>query len=218
MPRLTRRTFHRFLLAGLAAALMPGAARADLVEGRDWRPVTPARPGATPGKIEVLEFFSYGCPHCADLGPLIGPWASRLPADVAFRRVPVSFGRAAWASLARLYFALELTNNLGHLDHAVFQAVTRERRNLFTDKAILAWLADQGVDTGTFATMLSSFAVETQVAQSDALVRDFNIDAVPTIVVDGRFVVLNREAKGFQEILAAADRLIALARSQNQPS
>jgi protein dithiol oxidoreductase (disulfide-forming) len=216
MP-LTRRRFHRLLLGTLGAALVPTLAAADLLEGRDWRPLTPPRPGAVPGKIEVLEFFSYGCPHCADLNPLITPWAGLLPGDVAFRRVPVSFGRAAWANLARLYFALELTGDLGRLDEAVFNAVARERRNLYTDKSILAWLQDRGLDTTAFAAMFRSFAVETQVAQSDALVRDFKVDAVPTIVVDGRYVVLAREAKGFPDTLAIADGLIAMARRQAQP-
>lgn len=212
MP-LTRRDFHRTLLGALVTALVPAAASADLLEGRDWRPVTPPRPGAVPGKIEVLEFFSYGCPHCADLNPLIEPWTARLPQDVTFRRVPVTFGRAAWANLARLYFALELTGDLRRLDQAIFNAVTRERRSLYTDKAILAWLGGQGVDTTAFASVLNSFGVETQVAQSDALARDFKIDGVPTIVVDGRYVVLGREAKGHREILAIADGLIQMARA-----
>jgi thiol:disulfide interchange protein DsbA len=217
MP-LTRRRFHRLLLGTLGAALVPTLAAADLLEGRDWRPLTPPRPGAVPGKIEVLEFFSYGCPHCADLNPLIKPWAGLLPGDVAFRRIPVSFGRAAWANLARLYFGLELTGDLGRLDEAVFNAVTRERRNLYTDKAILAWLQDQGADATAFEALFRSFAVETQVAQSDALARDFKIDAVPTLVVDGRYVVLARDTKGFPEILAIADGLIAMARRQARPS
>jgi thiol:disulfide interchange protein DsbA len=211
---LTRRRFHRVLLGSLGAALVPTLASADLLEGRDWRPLTLPKPGAVPGKIEVLEFFSYGCPHCADLNALIKPWAMLLPADVAFRQVPVSFGRAAWANLARLYFALELSGDLGRLDETVFNAVTRERRNLYTDKSILAWIEDQGVDPTAFSAAFRSFAVDTQVAQSDALVRDFKIDAVPTLVVDGRYVVLAREAKGFPEILAIADGLIAMARRQ----
>jgi thiol:disulfide interchange protein DsbA len=216
MP-LTRRRFHRLVLGTLGATLVPHLATADLLEGRDWRPLTPPRPGAVPGKIEVLEFFSYGCPHCADLSPLIKPWAGLLPGDVAFRRIPVSFGRAAWANLARLYFGLELTGDLGRLDEAVFNAVTRERRNLYTDKAILAWLQDQGADAAAFEALFRSFAVETQVAQSDALARDFKIDAVPTLVVDGRYVVLARDTKGFPEILAIAEGLIAMARRQAQP-
>ena len=214
----TRRRFHGALLAALGVALLPATQALELVEGRDWRMLSPPQPSTNTQRIEVLEFFSYGCPHCADLSPLIKPWAGLLPGDVAFRRIPVSFGRAAWANLARLYFGLELTGDLGRLDEAVFNAVTRERRNLYTDKAILAWLQDQGADATAFEALFRSFAVETQVAQSDALARDFKIDAVPTLVVDGRYVVLARDTKGFPEILAIADGLIAMARRQAQPS
>lgn len=214
---LTRRDFHRLFLGMLGAALLPNAAQAELVEGRHWRAITPPRPGSVPGKIEVLEFFSYGCPHCADLNPLIKSWAERLPQDVAFRRVPVAFGRAAWTSLARLYFALELAGDLGRLDQAVFLAVNKERRNLFTEQAVLAWLSGQGVDTAAYASHFGSFAVETQIAQSDALVRDFQVDAVPTIAVDGRYVVLGREAKSLPDLLRIADGLIAKARAETKP-
>jgi thiol:disulfide interchange protein DsbA len=146
---------------------------------------------------------------------LIEPWAARLPHDVTFRRIPVTFGRAAWANLARLYFALKVTGDLKRLDQSIFEAVIRQRRGLYTEKAILAWLGEQGVDTAAFASVFSSFAVETQVAQSDALVRDFKIDGVPAITVDGRYVVLGRGAKGFAEILGIADGLIAMARTES---
>jgi thiol:disulfide interchange protein DsbA len=108
MP-LTRRRFNLLLLGALGTALRPAVAGADLMEGRDWRPLARPQPPSEPGKIEVLEFFSYGCPHCAHLNPLIKPWGAALPADLSFRRVPVTFGRAAWANLARLFFALEAT-------------------------------------------------------------------------------------------------------------
>lgn len=214
MP-LTRRDFQRILMGAVAAALFPVGAVSDLVEGRDWRRVNPRRPSATAGKLEVLEFFAYGCPHCADLNPLIEPWAARLPHDVTFRRIPVTFGRAAWANLARLYFALNVTGDLKRLDQSIFEAVIRQRRGLYTEKAILAWLGEQGVDTAAFASVFSSFAVETQVAQSDALVRDFKIDGVSAITVDGRYVVLGHGAKGFAEILGIADGLIAMARTES---
>jgi protein dithiol oxidoreductase (disulfide-forming) len=205
------------VLAGVAAALVPGTASAELAEGRDWWPVTPVRPGPVADQIEVLEFFSYGCPHCADLNPLIVSWAGGLAADVALRRVPLTFGRTVRTSLARVYVALELMGELGRLDQAVFKAVTQERRNLYSDQAILAWIKDRGVDAAAFAEMLVSFAVATQVAQGDALARDLRIDAVPTIVVDGRYAVLGRETKGFAEVLDIADQLIVLARSQRRP-
>ncbi len=220
MP-MTRRRFHRLLLGAAGAALVPNlvptlAAEAQLQEGRDWRPITPPRPGAVPGKLEVLEFFSYGCPHCGDFNPVVEPWAKHLGADLSFRRVPVTFGRAPWAALARLYFALELSGDLARLDQAVFTAVTKDKRNLFTDAAILAWLGGQGADTAAFGPLLGSFAVATQLAQAEALARDFQIDSVPTLVVDGRYAVVGREAKGFADLLAIADGLIVKARAAGQ--
>ena len=149
MP-LTRRRFNHLLLGTLGVALRPAAAGEDLVEGRDWRPLVRSQPPSEPGKIEVLEFFSYGCPHCAHLNPLVKPWAASLPAGLSFRRVPVTFGRAAWANLARLFYALELTGDLERLDQAVFAAVSEQRKNLFTEAAILAWVQGQGVAGDSF--------------------------------------------------------------------
>ena len=91
----SRRGAVRALLAGALAANLPAFAQ---TAGKDYVPVQPAQPGDTPGKIEVLEFFSYGCPHCNDFNPLIHAWAAKLPADVVFRKVPITFGRAAWAA------------------------------------------------------------------------------------------------------------------------
>jgi len=213
MP-LSRRRFHQLCLSVLGASLLPNAARAELVQGRDWRPITPPQPSGVPGKIEVLEFFAYGCPHCADLNPLIEPWAKALPEDVAFRRVPVSFGRAAWANLARLYFALELLGELPRLDQAVFEALHRGRVSLFTEPAIRAWVAEKGIDAKTFQAAFESFDVDVRLKRSDELVRDYKVDAVPMIAVGGRYAVTGTGVKALPDLLRIADELIALARTQ----
>ncbi|TCT20722.1 thiol:disulfide interchange protein DsbA/DsbL [Thiobaca trueperi] len=210
---LNRRRFNQFLIGALGASMLPTAG-AELVQGQDWRPVDPPQPGDAPGKIEVLEFFSYGCPHCSDLNPLIDAWVKELPADVAFRRVPVSFGRAQWANLSRLYFALDSTDNLGRLNQAVFDALHKERVRLFTKEAIIEWIATQGVDTKAFAEAFDSFDVQTQLSRSDYLVGRYLIDAVPTIAVAGRYVVISQPRKGLPGLLTTADALIAKARAE----
>jgi thiol:disulfide interchange protein DsbA len=212
--QITRRRFHACLIAALGTALWPEAWASDLVEGRDWRAVSPPQPSSNAARIEVLEFFSYGCPHCADLNPLITRWAKGLPADVELQRVPVTFGRAAWASLARLYFALHFEGALERLDQAVFDAVTKQRVNLFTEKAVLDWVAEQGLDRAAFATLLKSFEVETALARANALAKRFAVDAVPMIAVDGRYAVVGEAARGHEERLAIADQLIDKARRQ----
>ena len=209
---MSRRRFNHLLLGTLGVALGPAAAGADLVEGRDWRPLVRPQPPSEPGKIEVLEFFSYGCPHCAHLNPLIKPWAAALPADLSFRRVPVTFGRTAWANLARLFFALELTGDLERVDQAVFTAVSEQHKNLFTEAAILAWVQGQGVAVDSFKEAFNGFTAETQLRLSDGLVKAYGVDAVPMITVAGRYLVVGDDAKGYEDLLAIADRLIDKAR------
>lgn len=211
--RLSRRRFHQLMIGSLGLLTLPHA-RADLVEGQDWRAISPPQPSDTPGKIEVLEFFSYGCPHCSHLNPLIDPWAKQLPADVAFRRVPVSFGRTAWANLARLYYALESTGDLERLNQAVFDALHQEHVRLYTKPDILDWVAAKGVDAKKFGEVFDSFDIQTQVSRSEYLVSHYQIDAVPTITVAGKYAVLGKAVKGQSDLLTIADQLIAKARTE----
>ncbi|NCA70331.1 MAG: thiol:disulfide interchange protein DsbA/DsbL [Sphingobacteriia bacterium] len=210
---LTRRGFNQTLLGAIGVALLPWQpAVANLIEGRDWRAISPPQPRGEAGKIEVLEFFSYSCPHCGDLNPLIKPWAAALPPDVTFKRVPVTFGRVAMANLARLFHALEYSGDLERLDQDIFTALHRERVKLFTEKDILDWVASRGVDPDEFKSLFNSFAVETQLKRADTLVQRFRIDAVPTITVDGRFVVTGGNSHA--ERLIIADQVILMARDQ----
>ncbi|MBB1127275.1 thiol:disulfide interchange protein DsbA/DsbL [Thiospirillum jenense] len=223
MP-ITRRTFHRMFVTAIGTLLSPFAIRAiaienettptSLVEGRDWERVKSLQSIADTNKIEVLEFFSYGCPHCGHFNPLLIEWAEKLPTDVTFQRIPVTFGRAAWEMLARLYFALNYTGDLKRLDQMVFDAVTRDHTNLYSEKSILKWLEAQKVDTTAFASVLNSFEVAAQLARAAELNDRYQIDAVPRLIIDGRYVVIGREAKSLNDLLKIADDLLALVRTQ----
>jgi len=220
MP-LTRREFHRAFLATLTAAALPAAVQAaapamQLVEGRDWGPITPPQAGDSPGKIEVLEFFSYGCSHCRDFNPLITRWEKQLPKDISFRRVPVTFGRAAWSSLARLFYTLEATGQLARLDQAVFDAIHLRKTNLYTEKDVWSWVASQGVNSKTFRDQMNSFAVETRMARGETLARNYKVSGVPLVTVDGRYAVLGNAAQGLPDLLAIADGLIGQARQNRR--
>lgn len=210
----SRRRFSQSLLALLALGGLPPAQARELVEGRDWVPINPPQPGAGDGRIEVLEFFSYGCSHCADMNPLIKPWAKRLPEGVTFQRVPVSFGRAAWANLARLYLALEATGDLERLDQAVFDALHKQRANLYTPDLIFDWVAARGVDAKAFAGIFNSFAVSGRLSRSDQLVRAYGVDAVPRITVAGRYSVTGEGARSLEDLLSIAEALIGRAQAE----
>lgn len=229
---LSRRQFHVRVLAALGGALLPVSLMAkqaaektpdqaaeqtpgELREGQEWRAISPPQPSDELGIIEVLEFFSYGCSHCAHINPLVKDWAARLPADVQFRRVPVTFGRAAWKNLARLYYALELAGVLDKLDQQVFKAVTEERIALYREGPMLDWVEEQDVDRDAFAEIFQGFAVETKVGRAKALSERYEVDGVPMIAVGGRYAVLNSGAKGYEDLLVIADQLIDKARQES---
>jgi len=202
----------------LAAALCAGTpARAQLAEGRDYRLLTPARPTSSPGKIEVVEFFSYACPHCARLNPLVSAWAAKQPKDVVFKRVAVSYGRAAWMNLSRSYYALEATGDLSKLDAALFRAIHDEHQNLFDEQSIGDWVGKEGGDATRFANAYVSFGVNNQTVQADQMAEDYAIDGVPALTVNGRYVVITPtepedEVQRFRELLLRADKVIAMTR------
>ena len=211
---LTRRHFNQLVFSSLALAALPMSAQAKLIEGEDWRAITPAQPSDAPGKIEVLEFFSYGCPHCGSLNALLKQWEATLPEDDVLRRVPITFGRQAWANPARLFYTLESLEQLDRLDQAVFTALHDQRVKLYTEPAILDWLNDKEIDIQRFKDVFSSFDIQTKLGRSDYLAERYQIDAVPTLAVAGRYAVLGHKAKGMPDLIAIADQLIDRARDE----
>lgn len=183
--------------------------------GRDFTLINP--PLETPkGKIEVIEFFSYGCSHCNDFHPVISQWAAALPKDVSFRRVPVSFNRAEWARLSRIYFTLELTSDLAKLDSAVFDAIHKERVSFKTDEAVVNWAASKGADAKKFADTMASFSMQSKVVRADKESRDAHITGVPAIVVDGKYLLNNEAVTNFGDLLKLTDSVVAKARQDRK--
>lgn len=198
----------------MLAVVLP--VRAELVVGRDYVPIIPAQMTDTPAKIEVIEFFSYGCPHCSDFHPIVGKWAAALPSDVTFKRVPVTFGRPPWASLARLFYALETTGDLAKLDSAVFDALHKAGSKLYDDKSITAWVAAQGVDAKRFTEAYNSFAVVSKAKRADQMVQTYKIQGVPAMTVDGKYLVTGKELKGLAELPSLTDQVIGMARTDRK--
>ena len=204
---------RRFLSSALAlgATMSVSAPLFAQTAGREFNPINPIQPTDDPSKIEVVEFFSYGCPHCADFNPLLNLWAAKLPADVVLKKVPVSFGRAAWANAAKLYYALEVTGDLKRLEGDVFKAIHQERTNLFDEKTINSWVAARGVDGKKFSEAFGSFGVMSKLRRGDQMAQGYKIEGVPAMAVDGKFLIA---AMGFEQQLATADKLIVRVRSE----
>ena len=201
-------------LAAIALALLSFAAQAQLAVGRDYALIDPAQPTDTPTKIEVTEFFSYACPHCADLEPYIVKWAAKLPADVVLKRVPVGFNNPFYQLMARFYYTLEAIGKGKQLDAAVFSAIHEKGLKLIDDKSLMDWVTAQGVDAKTFSDAYSSFGVMSKVKRADQLAQAAKIRGVPALVVDGRYLVVGQNVKSHAEMLALTDKIIDKRRAE----
>lgn len=198
---------------GLGAGLPSLALAQGPVEGTHYvKLAQPAPTSAPAGKIEVVEFFWYGCPHCNHFEPYLAAWAAKLPADVAFRRIPVAFRENPFGLHQRLYFAIEALGLLGTLHQKVFHAIHEENLKLDKPELITDWVAKQGVDKAKFQSVFDSFGVQTKCRQARTLTDAYKIDGVPAIGVGGRFytsVGLNGTP---EKALATTDALIAKLR------
>lgn len=200
-----------FLGAAMGSALTVALPSFAQTVGKDYTLISPVQPTEDAGKIEVIEFFSYGCPHCAEFNPLVVAWAAKLPGDVVFKKVPITFGRAAWANTSRLYYTLDITGDLARLESEVFKAIHVERVNLFDERTLNEWVAKKGVDAKKFADTFKSFGVNSKVSRADQMAQAFRIQGVPALAIDGKFMV---GGQSFNDQLAVADKLIVKARSE----
>lgn len=207
---------RRELTTGAAAGLLTLATGAQAqgagpVEGRDFVRVNPPVPVPPGGKIDVIEFFSFGCPHCYTFEPMLEAWLKRLPPHVAFRRVPVSFN-APFEGYAKVYYALEAMGLLEQMHKRVFAAIHVQRQRLDKDAELAAFVSSAGGDGAKFVETYKSFGVATKVRQGKQLFDAFKIDGVPTLGIHGRWFTSGSLAGGHEKALAVADQLIERAR------
>jgi protein dithiol oxidoreductase (disulfide-forming) len=201
----------RNTLLALALVVLSMPAFAALTVGTDYRTIDPPQHTDSSGKIEVTEFFSYGCPHCYEFYPMISAWVAKLPKDVVFKRVATGLGRTAWTNLAKTYYALEATGDLTRLDAPLFHAIHEEHKPLFDEAAISAWMGQHGVDTVKFNTAFESFGVNTKLNQAEEMSENYKVDGVPALAVDGKYLVMG---SSFEQILSNLDALVAKVRAE----
>jgi protein dithiol oxidoreductase (disulfide-forming) len=190
------------------------AGAAEPVEGKDYVRLKNAQPVETGKKIEVIEFFSYGCPHCNDLEPILDAWLAKLPPDVQFRRVPVMF-QQRWEGLARIYYTLDAMGDEARLSPEVFKAIHAGGLPLYQDKAFFDWAAGHGLDRTKVAEVYGSFAVNSKFNRAKALAQAYNIQSVPTMVIDGKFVTSSDRVGTHAALPPVLDALIAKARAEH---
>jgi protein dithiol oxidoreductase (disulfide-forming) len=169
-------------LGGAAVAQQPAAP----AEGREFRTVKPAQPTEAPdGKVEVVEFFWYGCPHCHSLEPILKDWVARLPAHVAFRKVHVPFAVVAHQ---QLFYTLQALGKADALNDRVFAAIHEQRQRLDKPEDMADFAARHGVERKQFLDTYNSFGVRTRMQRATQLAAGYKIDGVPSFGVNGKYV------------------------------
>ena len=221
---MKRRDFHLTASALTASALSLSAwaqapaakpvagAPLKLSEGKDYNRLDhPLATDAGAGKIELIEFFWYSCPHCNAFEPTFANWVKNAPKDVVVRRIPVAFNDS-FAPQQRLFFTLEALNLLDSLHAKVFQAVHVDKQPLNTDASIQAWAEKQGVDKTKFAEAYKSFGMASKLRRAVQLQNDFKVEGVPSLGIAGRFYTDGSMAGSMERALQVTEALLAQVR------
>lgn len=185
----SKRTLLSAAALGLAISFsgLSGAQSPKIEEGFDYRILPTPQPLESKGKVEVIEFFWYGCPHCYDFEPELNVWLKRQPKDVIFRKVPVAF-RDDLMPHSQLFYALEAMGKGDALNDKVMYAMHKENKRLMTENEIADWVTTQGIDRNTFLATYRSFAVVSKARAARQMADTYRIDGVPTVVMQGRYM------------------------------
>ena len=198
MKRILSLLLAACALAPLAAAAQPQFAYSE---------VKPAIPVETDGKIEVVEFFWYGCIHCYNLEPAVEKWEKTLRKDVQFRRVPAVFNDR-WAIDASIFYTFEAMGLLDKLHRPFFDAIHRERLRTDNAQALNEWLQKQGVDAKKFDATLKSFGVQSKTRRAAQLTALYKIDGTPAMAVNGRYTVSTEQGRSQNGLFETVNYLV----------
>ncbi|RMF16227.1 MAG: thiol:disulfide interchange protein DsbA/DsbL [Gammaproteobacteria bacterium] len=191
----------------LMASLILPAQAANFEAGKHYQVLPAAVPTQDPTKVEVVELFWYGCPHCYRFDPLVHAWKKKLPEYAYFRAMPMAFN-AQWALHAQTFYALQAIGWEEKVHQAVFDALARDHKPLLSEEAITDFLVQQGVPGEAFSKAFRSFAVKGKLNQSRKAATDYRVDGVPALVVNGKYVITASGAGDFLTMLRIADYLV----------
>jgi thiol:disulfide interchange protein DsbA len=201
---------HRFMIAAAALAFSAAGALAQ-----PFSSLNPAQPTEGGGKIEVIEFFWYGCPHCYTLEPAVVAWVKKAPQDVVFKRVP-AVPSAAWEENARMFYTLEAMGKLDEYHQKVFDAIHKSNVNMNNKKMRDEWLAKNGIDPAKYAEVEKSFSVATKVNRAKQLTYSYKVESVPRVAVNGKYYTSAEQAGSVDRVFQVVDQLIGMARKEKK--
>jgi thiol:disulfide interchange protein DsbA len=202
----------RWLLASALALFALGAV-GQTAPAPDFQRIEPPHARAADGRVEVIEFFYYGCPVCYETEPFLSRWLGGAPDYVSLRRVP-ALSSEAWEPFAKLYYALEALGQLERLHWPVYDSFHFDDMKLNDEKVMVDWVARNGVDREKFVETYASASVARKVVEARELLKSYDVHGVPTFIVDGRFLTSARLAGGTEQVVRVLDRLVRLAREE----
>lgn len=198
----------------LAGAAVPASYAAEPVLGKDYTLIDPPQPPVTGNKIEVIEFFYYGCPYCFDLQPVLRPWIKQAPKDVAVIRVPVY--KETWLPLAKLYYTLEVLGEIERLHGEVYDALHIQALDLREEQHRIEWAEKHGVDKKKFAEVYDSPEVMAKAQKAKDMTQSYGITGTPRLVVDGKYLTSTVMTGSPRAQIAVLDQLIFMARQERK--
>lgn len=189
-------------LIAVVALLCATQAMAEPQLGKDYKLLNPPQPTASGSKIEVLEFFFYGCSHCFKLHPLMVAWEKKMPKDVELTYVPAIFN-ASWEPMARAFYALDALGQLKQLHDPLFNAWNTNIEDLTDEAKITAFVTKRGVDGKKFGEAYNSFSMQSKIVRAKQMGQAYGIRGTPTLIVDGKYLVTGLHPPETMEVLNA---------------
>lgn len=213
MKKLIRTLLFSVSLAVVGAGVAQASPAAP-VAGTDYTVLKAPQPLDVPaGKIEVIEFMWYGCPHCNEFDPYLEKWLANKPADVVFKRVPVAF-RDDFIPHSKLLYALRALGLEQKLTPVVFNEIHVKKDYLLTPEDQAKFLATQGVDPKKFMEAYNSFSTQSDLNRDKQLLTDYKIDGVPTLAVQGKYETGPATTNGLTQTIQVLDYLVAQVRAK----
>jgi len=182
-------------------------AATQVVAGKDYIALQTPMPVSVPGKVEVIEFFGYWCPHCMAFEPKLESWAKTLPADVIFRGIPVAW-QAGQIPYQKLYYALEAMGVKNDVHLKIFKALQEQRLRLDDEADLAAFATAIGVDKAKLDDGLNAFSLDSKIRVAGQQTKSYEIEGVPSMVINGKYVTSPEMAKGVDQVLKVVEALI----------
>ncbi len=197
----------------LGALIFSAVAFAAPQAGKDYLEIKPPQPTDTGNKVEVVEIFSYMCSHCNEFEPKVAAWVKQLPPDTQFRRMPVVFGRASWETMARSYYALEALGEIEKIHPKIFAAIHDDNIILQQKDVLTDWIEKQGLDRKKFSAAYDSFSMGGKIQRSNQRAQSYGITGVPSMVIDGKYMISTAQSGNYENMLKTADELLKQVRA-----